>query len=196
MSGLRKYVGESLANRIICLPLPLRTSCRFFESQADILDTADKAIPGNDSSSEVSGRSQNTKGDSRILFVHTSNSFSMRTSKNLTTTGNNSTRVSTPTGAKSVSLTTHERVKSHASKLDEFLESQGFRELFRAFKSSRKPVSNLYLYSLNKAYNEFLREESLGRCMTVDRFKSKIEAAEILFPEDRKALVRSTSKFQ
>ena len=90
-----------------------------------------------------------------------------------------------------------ERVKSDTAALDAFMASREFGALFTYFSENRDKLSgNLYLTALNKAYDEFLQEEACGYCYSDSRLAKKIEAAALLFPEDRKALVRSTKKSQ
>ena len=48
--------------------------------------------------------------------------------------------------------------------------------------------SNKYLFSLRKAVREFLAEDAKGYLNAIYRFNSKVEAARLLFPEDRAKL--------
>ena len=45
--------------------------------------------------------------------------------------------------------------------------------------------NNKYLFSLRKAVREFLAEDAKGYLNAIYRFNSKVEAARVLFPEDR-----------
>jgi hypothetical protein len=54
--------------------------------------------------------------------------------------------------------------------------------------------NNLYLISIFKAFREFLGEEFKGYCFTQLRFIEKWEAANKLFPEDRKKLKNAIIK--
>lgn len=96
---------------------------------------------------------------------------------------------SSPDEAKSVSAAAYQQLKAHSDKLAQFLEVQGLTGIFKAFAAKREdPFTNLYLHSLNKAWREFLQEETAGCGGHGHRLLKKIEAAEILFPEDRKKI--------
>ena len=45
--------------------------------------------------------------------------------------------------------------------------------------------NNKYLFSMRKAVREFLADDAKGYLNAIHRFNSKIEAARLLFPEDR-----------
>ena len=92
-----------------------------------------------------------------------------------------STLTSTPSGAKSAPSITTSAPNTGARKTPQ-LELTGVR-------------SNTYLYSLRKAFREFISEECSGYCYSELRLTKKIEAARLLFPEDMKKLDRSFSFF-
>ena len=164
------------------------------KSDEDVSKVANKATPCNDSASVDSAFWRTPRGV--VSFGTYINKFfcKMPERKNLKA-AKHSNSYSTPNGAKSVSKIAYQRLKTHSDKIDEFLESQGFKDLFRFFAANRKkPAMNLYLYSLNKAYNEFLAEEAKGHCCTELRFIKKYEAANTLFPEAKKELRTKTVK--
>ena len=114
--------------------------------------------------------------------------------------------------------TTIDRLKTRFSGLFLFFKTLSFRQMRRSEENAtsannsttasrvahatRLPIKtprlnltgvrfNAYLYSLRKAFREFITEETRGYCCTELRLTKKIEAARLLFPEDRGKLHQS-----
>ena len=94
--------------------------------------------------------------------------------------------------------------KTEKGSLSSFLNTYNFSFMQRTMENASKMNNsilastlvhetdeNLYLYSLRKAFLEFIQEEVKGYCSTELRLQEKIEAARKLFPEAKKQLSRS-----
>ena len=72
--------------------------------------------------------------------------------------------------------------------------------MYKTMKSNKKSASkppmleltgvsrNIYLYCIRKAFRAFLNEETRGYAFSDARLQHRIEAARLLFPEDRERL--------
>ena len=57
-------------------------------------------------------------------------------------------------------------------------------------------LENAYVKSVIKAFNQFMIEEVTGQCIAADiRLSGKLEAARLLFKEEREALRKGVVRF-
>ena len=153
-----------------------------FTDPAKILDSAISGLPTSNSTS-VDLSCLATEGGPRFLCPHQVIASAMPNSCKNLNTDVQGTPVSTPNGAKSVSLVAHTRLKSHNLKLQEtvsnmeaVIAANGLKRLFTQPPSK----GNLYTYLLDKILTQFMQEELRGYPLADFRLQRKLEALRTL----------------